>query len=361
MAPLIATTSAGAATAPGWRVNANVRNAGYSDQLGGVTADAPDDAWAVGSSQVDNQATYQPLVSHWNGTSWQQVSLPASVLATIGTTGGRTDVGATSPGNVWAIGWGEHWLHYDGQQWTAGEFAPPAPGSYPNLSRVLVLGLDNVWAFGGYYTSQGALVPYGEHFDGQSWSEFTLPGAYFVTSVSAVGPKNIWAVLSGNGSSEVANWDGTSWSTVSLPSSLTGSVNLKSVLAKSATDVWVGGADESTGDGVVGHWDGTAWTEQTFPAVSGFGTDDILQLVRDGHGGLWGLASCDIGPCWRFWHYTGGQWQGPVLPSIKGDPVSVAALAKVSGQASVWAVGSRNVGSSPENEGMILVDGRVPR
>ncbi len=67
VAPLIATTSAGAATAPGWRVNANVRNTGFSDQFSAVTADAPNDAWAVGGSQVDNEDSYQPLVSHWNG------------------------------------------------------------------------------------------------------------------------------------------------------------------------------------------------------------------------------------------------------------------------------------------------------
>jgi hypothetical protein len=289
------------------------------------------------------------------------VTLPASVVAAVGTTGAQTQVGATSPANVWAIGWGDRWLHFDGQQWTAGEFASPAAGADVHLSHVLVLGPDNVWGFGGYYTSQGVLVPLGEHFDGQSWQSFTLPGTYAFSSVSATEPDGIWAVLSGNGSSEVTHWDGTSWTTVTLPSSLTGSVDLKSVLAKSGTDVWVGGIDETTGDGVVGHWDGTAWTETTLPAVSDFQTDDLVQLVGDGHGGLWGLASCDIGPCWRFWHYTGGQWQGPILPSIKGDPLYVAALAKVNGKASVWAVGSRSVGSSQESEGMILLNGRVPR
>jgi hypothetical protein len=315
----------------------------------------------VGGSQLDNTASYQPLITHWNGQNWQQVTLPASVAAAVGTAGAYTDIGATSPSNVWAIGFGDRWLHWDGRQWSAGEFASPAPGADVHLDRALVLGTDDVWGFGGYYTSQGVLVPYGEHFDGQSWQGFTLPGTYAFTSASAVGPDDIWAVLSGNGSSELAHWDGTSWATVSLPSSLTGPADLKSVLAKSGTNVWVGGVDSDSGDGVVGHWDGTAWTEETLPAAPDFVTDDIIQMVPDGHGGVWGLASCDIGPCWRFWHYTGGQWQGPILPSVKGDPTFVDGLAKVQGQASVWAVGSRSVGSSQDGEGMILLHGRVPR
>jgi hypothetical protein len=58
---------------------------------------------------------------------------------------------------------------------------------------------------------------------------------------------------------------------------------------------------------------------------------------------------------------TGGQWEGPILPSIKGDPTFVDGLTKVQGQASVWAVGGRTVSSSPEEEGLILLHGRVPR
>ena len=54
-------------------------------QLSDVTADRPNDAWAIGSARTANQATFEPAVEHWNGSSWSMVALPASALKVMGT------------------------------------------------------------------------------------------------------------------------------------------------------------------------------------------------------------------------------------------------------------------------------------
>ena len=58
------------------------------------------------------------------------------------------------------------------------------------------------------------------------------------------------------------------------------------------------------------HWNGSAWSVDTFQPVKDFPVDALVQLVPDGQNGIWALASCTLGSCWRLWHYTGGQWRG---------------------------------------------------
>ena len=58
------------------------------------------DVWAVGRTSADAFSPTEPLVEHWNGTSWS-----VSFLPTTGFDGGAlTDVYEASPTNVWAIG-----------------------------------------------------------------------------------------------------------------------------------------------------------------------------------------------------------------------------------------------------------------
>jgi hypothetical protein len=72
--------------------------------LSGVTAISPANAWAVGYSATSlSSGTGQPLVLHWNGTSWKKVAVPAPG----GTTGVTDLVGlsAVSASSIWATGY----------------------------------------------------------------------------------------------------------------------------------------------------------------------------------------------------------------------------------------------------------------
>ncbi len=71
------------------------------------------------------------------------------------------------------------------------------------------------------------------------------------------------------------------------------------------------------------------------------------------------LASCTLGSCWRLWHYTGGQWRGPVQPAINGVPATfVADIAQVPGSTAIWAAGGSSSGAV--QGGMIALQGSVP-
>ncbi len=90
---------------------------------------------------------------------------------------------------MWAFGIAGSWLHWNGKQWTAGMLAAPAKGALgPYLGSPQVFGPSDAWAFGDYLTSKGTLVPYGLHYDGQSWKPFTVPGHFGFAAESAVAP-----------------------------------------------------------------------------------------------------------------------------------------------------------------------------
>ena len=109
-----------------------------------------------------------------------------------------------------------------------------------------------------------------EHYNGSTWSVVqAAPGASgYLTSVSATGPNDVWAVgATDGGDNIVEHYDGSGWSVVPSPQPGNSS-SLDSVDALSPTDAWaVGtksgfGAQEST---FTLHWDGSAWIEVASP------------------------------------------------------------------------------------------------
>jgi hypothetical protein len=76
-----------------------------NDQLNGVSADLPTDAWAVGtycaSGCGGNSEIDDTLTLHWNGTSWARVKSPNQSMAVANFLG---TVSADSPADAWAAG-----------------------------------------------------------------------------------------------------------------------------------------------------------------------------------------------------------------------------------------------------------------
>ena len=64
-----AADAADAAAMASWRVTASVQARNQRIQLSDVAADAANDAWAIGSARMANQASFQPVIEHWNDDS----------------------------------------------------------------------------------------------------------------------------------------------------------------------------------------------------------------------------------------------------------------------------------------------------
>ena len=82
-----------------WAKQATPDPSSSDNELLGVTATSATSAWAAGFS-LDPQSRNETLILHWNGSTWQQASAPA--VATFGTQ--LSGIAAGSPSDVWAVG-----------------------------------------------------------------------------------------------------------------------------------------------------------------------------------------------------------------------------------------------------------------
>lgn len=226
------------------------------NELAGVSAAGPRDAWAVGVYSVFDPGTdtsvARPLTEHWNGRAWTQV--PAQVpLIGPGTprhpTGfaGFTAVTARHGYDTWAVGHYNTWTgpgHYgyqnvslaerwNGHAWTQVPSPNPAGKSHTQLLGVSADGRDDAWMVGVYNGNDGDLPgrTLAEHWNGKSWTIVPTPNpgrsqghpSGALLGVAAISPRNAWAVgtysdpATGKPRSLLLHWNGKSWRQVTVP------------------------------------------------------------------------------------------------------------------------------------------------
>ncbi len=254
--------------------------------LDGVTSIKADDAWAVGSGIDGKGHPPVPLIEHWNGATWSKVT-GGEVGAHC--RGSLSDVSATSPDDVWAVGTTgcgralvEHW---DGRSWTL-ERTPDAPRNHDlDLEAVAAVSATDVWIVGSVSSLKGApevrSTTLTEHFDGSGWTVVASPNsarptclANHLQSVSASATGDVWAagwVGCGKRLTSQYNllmrWNGSGWALTRAPG--TGGTpsddTLSGVVAVSPTLAWaVGSGTDQGGDdgGRIDAWDGVRWVRQ---------------------------------------------------------------------------------------------------
>jgi hypothetical protein len=185
-----------------WSVVPNPASALQSVTLTAFSATGPDDVWVVGS-RMDATGNALPLALHWDGTSWQEIPVPAG-------NGGQsvlTAVSEAGPDDVWAVGsqllqagsdlvapLAEHW---DGSAWTVSQ--PDQVNA--ELDGVYVAGPGDVWAAGQFASGLPSVFL---HLNGKTWTTVPAPGpaeyglSYVFTQVSGTGPDDVWALGSAN-------------------------------------------------------------------------------------------------------------------------------------------------------------------
>jgi hypothetical protein len=176
------------------------------DELRGVAAVAPRDAWAVGTffRRSTGRSRSKALVLHWDGSVWKRVTVPVprgSFQSWL------SSIVAIRPDDVWAVGAEvpgdcsddcistplvEHW---DGHAWKV-VLEPPDVHDLSAFSDVSASSSGDVWAVGSD-GSNGYDDPLIGHWDGNAWTltYASDPGEQPpLFSVAALSPADVWAV-----------------------------------------------------------------------------------------------------------------------------------------------------------------------
>jgi hypothetical protein len=225
-----------------WKVvpGPSVGGQGEHTVLNDVVALSANDLWAVGSHSSLPSGTpisrNSPLVEHWDGSSWQLVQVSGSLA---GENVVLSRLAASAPDDVWAIGQGykadfSHLpppvVHWDGRSWSQVEL--PATLNIDTLDGVVAISTRDVWAMGSPKSSgpNPALII---HWDGRQWSRVASAavganGSYLLAG-AADGANDVWAagiLFKPPGTSTstgfpgrplVEHWDGSGWQSVAIP------------------------------------------------------------------------------------------------------------------------------------------------
>jgi hypothetical protein len=332
--------------------------------LDAVGASSASDAWAVGSYTNSDHTAAFSLAEHWDGSAWTVTSTPNP----FGTTNGLGAVADLSPTNAWAVGYSSeitNWIygipvyvyqplieHWDGTSWSAVS-APNDSNREYLLYGVAAVSANDIWAVGSLAGSQGAIT---EHWDGSSWSIMPAPASTLaLTSVTAISSSDVWATGEGpHGQPAFDHWDGTAWTAFSGPQVNNLDIYMTGITAASASDVWAVGTrhDNGTPDQTLAeHWNGTGWSIVRSPDPAKNGSNGFTQVAAVSGNDVWavGYSYGSTGPETPLMaNWDGKKWEVVTAPVPAGTQINELAAVTALPTGTAWAAGRS------DNQSMIM-------
>ncbi|MFI0269517.1 hypothetical protein [Streptomyces luteogriseus] len=267
-----AVVSPGAATAvtPGWSALA-VPAAAPPVTVSHLAARGPGEAWATGHEQAGDGL--RPMLYRWDGSVWSRdTGFP----------------GAGEPGRLGEVRFvgKEVWIFHERRG--AGEILRRSAAGWSAVPLPQAL-----WTYQDFTAVAGAAWVVGEddtglkvlHYDGSRWTTQSVPdGVHYVMGITARTATDAWAWAdAGSGTSGILHWDGTLWRDAKVP--LPPDSNVHTILPEPSGRVTIGGSRYVDGAPrtCLTVWNGHSW-RTTYPPL---GDTSVEALVRGPDGALW--------------------------------------------------------------------------
>jgi alpha-tubulin suppressor-like RCC1 family protein len=195
---------------------------GEIDELQGVSGTNPDDLWAVGTftTSEEGETVAAFLLVNWNGTTWNFFAPPSE-----GTQFGEA-VTVVSADDVWAVGdglGGTVSAHFNGKKWSnVNTPTLQGRGAVNDLTGITNAGADDIWA-SGFGVIDNFRTPYLLHWTGTAWALVKVPNAGSegsqLTGVTALSAADVWVTgatdeTDGGILAFSGHFNGNSWSGV---------------------------------------------------------------------------------------------------------------------------------------------------
>ena len=158
-----------------------------------ISGSSPSDIWAAGTASTEGveRRKVAPVLEHFNGTSWTNVTLPDTPPASVN--GGVSDVAAISPTDAFALDDGSL-IQWNGSTWSV-VTATTQTGAAVSGAALAALSPTDVWLAG---------VTTLDNFNGTTWTSIPVPSTAALTpaghmlaepdAATAVGPGTVWFV-----------------------------------------------------------------------------------------------------------------------------------------------------------------------
>ena len=316
---------------PVWRIVKQVHS-GSDSGFSLAIAAGKNGGWAFDRGS----GTSGPTAWRRSGSAWTQVPFP-----------GKSDefvvaAKAISPSDVWVFTASliqSRVLRWDGRTWTVKRTFTR------EIAGAAVISPDDIWVFGQPFFPGPGLGAW--HYDGRTWTR--VASGHNLEGGSALSANNVWAF----DGTDVAHWNGSTWSRTSVASllpakQLLNDPMLTGILALSSHNVYAianGFLQDEGGPMVILHWDGHQWSKVA-GGNYGFGSQPLQQLSSDGHGGLWLPMPGSGGQKSYLLHYSAGHLTAAALP---GGPnrITVDTVALIPGTFGVLAGGTTHAYANP--------------
>ena len=170
-----------------------------------VSASAASNVWVGG---LKNGSVATTVVYRWNGARWAKIPMPAMTFL--------QGVTALAPHNVWAYGTsgtvGYDIFHWNGSRWR--HYLASNVNFVPQ--GISASAPDNVWVSGFAYSGSKQVVA-AYRWNGTAWHRVSMPHPVFNNAgpnVTAVSASNVWIGWYDNTASHALRWDGHQWHNV---------------------------------------------------------------------------------------------------------------------------------------------------
>lgn len=344
----------------GWHVAARIQVARHSVIVTAIDAVSAEDAWLSGVAINRKGTAEQPLVEHWNGSSWHRKVVPQRAARAFGQDNFPQLITASSASGVWTFSVTGRYLHLRGRTWTTGHLPVPEHARLL-IGHVAGFSSCDVWAFGTLVKGSGgkAKYPYAARFNCRRWHAVLVPGAGALGQVSAISPHNMLALerpsVPGFGPAHIPailHWNGTVWRTEHSQPQIPKGGTITALMTGHPVGAWIAGSIRNSKQGtseLAMHWNGHTWmtdSPHSAPSAQDF---TIAGIAPDGRGGIWAISDSLFGTG-RFWHFTHNTWSQPVH-----SPWLILGLVAVPGTKAIWAISENNNNSV----GLVILHGSL--
>jgi cysteine-rich repeat protein len=323
------------------------------DGVGGVYAntawgDAPNDVFVAG---------YDGVIIRYDGTRWARMTTPLTETL--------YGLGGTGPNDVWAVGKNGAVEHFDGGTWSTSD-----AGVSVQLNAVWAVSPRDVFIAGRTeQLADGGATSVVLRGDGTTWVRQNIPrdivgDAVRITGLWASSANDVFATATG----AVFHFNGSSWSLMTLPPSVAGTLELYAVWGSGPADVYAAGE-------VLIHYDGTSWSTLSLgvpaflTAIDGTGPNDVWVVAEGGlvfHFDGVGFSRVPSGTTQALYGLSARADQviaagpGTLVQFLAGSPtMSVGSTGQTGNVSSVWGLAENDLFAATTDGEISHFDGRA--